>query len=87
MAVIEDSEQGFEPQKKKPISEDDKRRKKITPGNLIKALIRTGAGEKTPIRVKYHCIIRTLDELEVLGKSKIILGLLVGIRHSYNVEW
>ncbi|KAK4480988.1 hypothetical protein RD792_011856 [Penstemon davidsonii] len=75
------------------------RRKKITPGSLMKALIRPGAGEKTPTdgdQLIYHCTIRTLDGVvvestraeyggngtpkrQVLGKSKILLGLLEGI--------
>ncbi|KAH6762035.1 FKBP-type peptidyl-prolyl cis-trans isomerase family protein [Perilla frutescens var. hirtella] len=99
MAVVEESEQELKPQKKKPISEDDKRRNKMPPGSLMKALIRPGAGEKTPTdgdQVIYHCTIRTLDGVivestradfggngipkrQVLGKTKIILGLLEGI--------
>ncbi|KAL3839469.1 hypothetical protein ACJIZ3_024060 [Penstemon smallii] len=100
MAVVEDPEQQqIKPQKEKPPSEDDKRRKKITPGGLMKALIRPGAGEKTPTdgdQLIYHCTIRTLDGVvvestraeyggngtpkrQVLGKSKILLGLLEGI--------
>ncbi|KAG6430648.1 hypothetical protein SASPL_108720 [Salvia splendens] len=98
MAVVEESEQQLKQQKKKPVSEDDKRRKKMPPGSLMKALIRPGAGEKTPIegdQIIYHCTIRTLDGVvvestrseyggngipkrQVLGKSKIILGLLEG---------
>ncbi|XP_057787680.1 peptidyl-prolyl cis-trans isomerase PASTICCINO1-like isoform X1 [Salvia miltiorrhiza] len=98
MAVIEESEPEFKQQNKKPVSEDDKRRKKMPPGSLMKALIRPGAGEKTPTegdQVIYHCTIRTLDGVvvestraesggigipkrQVLGKSKIILGLLEG---------
>ncbi|KAL6574664.1 hypothetical protein OROMI_011949 [Orobanche minor] len=106
MAVIEDSEQELMPHKKKPASEDDKRRNKITPGSLMKALIRPGAGEKTPTdgdQVIYHCTIRTLDGVvvestradfggngvpkrQVLGKSKMILGLLEGIPTMLNGE-
>ncbi|KAL0451089.1 UNVERIFIED_CONTAM: Peptidyl-prolyl cis-trans isomerase PASTICCINO1 [Sesamum latifolium] len=112
MAVVEDSEEEFKPQKKKPASEDDKRqsplfrRKKITPGSLMKALIRPGAGEKKPTdgdQVIYHCTIRTLDGVvvestraefggsgipkrQVLGKSKMILGLLEGIPTMLNGE-
>ncbi|KAL6534325.1 G1/S-specific cyclin pas1 [Orobanche hederae] len=106
MAVIEDSEQEVMPHKKKPASEDDKRRNKITPGSLMKALIRPGAGEKTPTdgdQVIYHCTIRTLDGVvvestradfggngvpkrQVLGKSKLILGLLEGIPTMLNGE-
>ncbi|KAL8498339.1 hypothetical protein ACS0TY_021599 [Phlomoides rotata] len=75
------------------------RRKKMKPGSLMKALIRPGAGDKTPSdgdQVIYHSTIRTLDGVivestkaefggsgnpkrQVLGKSKIILGLLEGI--------
>ncbi|KAL8517427.1 hypothetical protein ACS0TY_015605 [Phlomoides rotata] len=99
MAVVEDPEQQSQPQKKKPASEDDKRRKKMKPGSLMKALIRPGAGDKTPSdgdQAIYHSTIRTLDGVivestkaelggsgnpkrQVLGKSKIILGLLEGI--------
>ncbi|XP_011094937.1 peptidyl-prolyl cis-trans isomerase PASTICCINO1 [Sesamum indicum] len=106
MAVVEESEEEFKPQKKKPASEDDNRRKKITPGSLMKALIRPGAGEKTPTdgdQVIYQCTIRTLDGVvvestraefggsgipkrQVLGKSKMILGLLEGIPTMLNGE-
>ncbi|KAI3474153.1 hypothetical protein Pfo_028941 [Paulownia fortunei] len=114
MAVVEESEQEFKPQKKTSASEDDKRRgpfsvylrKKITPGSLMKALIRPGAGEKTPTdgdQVIYHCTIRTLagvvvestradfggngnPKRQVLGKSKMILGLLEGIPTMLNGE-
>lgn len=99
MAVVEDSEQQLPAQKKKPLSEDDKRRKKMKPGSLMKALIRPGAGDETPSdgdQVIYHSTIRTLDGVivestkaefggsgnpkrQVLGKSKILLGLLEGI--------
>ncbi|KAI4331674.1 hypothetical protein MLD38_029837 [Melastoma candidum] len=86
-------------QKKKPLSEDDKRRKKMVPGGLMKATIRPGGGESTPKdgdQVVYHCAVRTLDGVvvqssksefggkgipirQVLGKSKILLGLLEGM--------
>ncbi|XP_051150536.1 peptidyl-prolyl cis-trans isomerase PASTICCINO1-like [Andrographis paniculata] len=99
MAVLEDSELESKSQKKKPLSEDEKRRKKITPGSLMKALVRPGAADKAPSdgdQVIYHCTIRTLDGVvvestraefggngvpkrQVLGKSKMILGLLEGI--------
>ncbi|KAK4396182.1 Peptidyl-prolyl cis-trans isomerase PASTICCINO1 [Sesamum angolense] len=112
MAVVEDSEEEFKPQKKKPASEDDKRqrpffrRKKMTPGSLMKALIRPGAGEKTPTDGdQFHeldlnviladvCAVllqRSNDrkwhpKREVLGKSKMILGLLEGIPTMLNGE-
>ncbi|XP_060674522.1 peptidyl-prolyl cis-trans isomerase PASTICCINO1 isoform X2 [Ziziphus jujuba] len=99
MAVEEDAKQEFAPQKKKGPSEDDKRRKKITPGSLMKALMRPGGSDSTPSdgdQVIYHCTIRTLDGVvvestrseyggkgtpirQVLGKSKMILGLLDGL--------
>ncbi|KAF3449037.1 hypothetical protein FNV43_RR09761 [Rhamnella rubrinervis] len=99
MAVEKDAEQEFQPQKKKGPSDEDKRRKKITPGSLMKALMRPGGGDSTPSdgdQVIYHCTIRTLDGVvvestrsqlggkdtpirHVLGKSKMILGLLDGI--------
>ncbi|PSS32648.1 Peptidyl-prolyl cis-trans isomerase [Actinidia chinensis var. chinensis] len=99
MAVEEDAEQEFAPQKKKSASADDKRRKKLAPGGLLKAVMRSGAGDSTPSdgdQVIFHCTIRTLDGVvvestrsefggngtplrHVLGKSKMILGLLEGI--------
>ncbi|XP_007026858.2 PREDICTED: peptidyl-prolyl cis-trans isomerase PASTICCINO1 [Theobroma cacao] len=99
MAVEEDAEQSYLPQKKKSESDEDKRRKKIIPGSLMKALMRPGGGESNPSdgdQVIYHCIVRTLDGVviqstrsenggkgipvrDVLGKSKMILGLLEGI--------
>ncbi|XP_057511964.1 peptidyl-prolyl cis-trans isomerase PASTICCINO1 [Actinidia eriantha] len=99
MAVEEDPEQEFAPQKKKAASDDDKRRKKLAPGGLLKAVMRPGAGDSTPSdgdQVQFHCTIRTLDGVvvestrsevggkgtpirHVLGKSKMILGLLEGI--------
>ncbi|KZV53412.1 hypothetical protein F511_10198 [Dorcoceras hygrometricum] len=68
MAVVDESEQEFKPPKEKSESEDDKRKKKITPGSLMKALIRPGRGEKHPKdgdQVIYHCTIRTLDGVVV----------------------
>lgn len=106
MAVVDESERESKPQKKKLDSEDDKRKKKITPGSLMKALIRPGSGEKHPTdgdQVIYHCTVRTLDGVvvqstraeiggngipkrQVLGKSKMILGLLEGIPTMLNGE-
>ncbi|KAJ1437305.1 hypothetical protein SESBI_03632 [Sesbania bispinosa] len=47
-AVNEDAEQEFAPQNKKPPSEDEKRKKKIVPGSLMKALMRPGEGDSGP---------------------------------------
>ncbi|KAL5740497.1 hypothetical protein ACOSQ2_029677 [Xanthoceras sorbifolium] len=86
-------------QKEKAPSEDDKRRQKIVPGSLMKAVMRPGGGDSTPSdgdQVFYHCTVRTLDGVivestrseyggkgipirQVLGKSKLILGLLEGV--------
>ncbi|KAM6563401.1 hypothetical protein CsatB_023399 [Cannabis sativa] len=99
MAIEEEAEQGFIPQKKKSPSDEDKRKKKIVPGSLMKALMRPGWGDSRPSdgdQVIYHCTIRTLDGVvvestnannggkgmpirNVLGKSKMLLGLLEGI--------
>ncbi|KAK2972257.1 hypothetical protein RJ640_014315 [Escallonia rubra] len=99
MAVDGDAEQNYKPQKKKTATDEEKRKKKIIPGSLMKALIRPGGGDATPAdghQVVYHCTIRTLDGVvvestrsefggkgtptrHVLGKSKMILGLLEGI--------
>ncbi|XP_027075538.1 peptidyl-prolyl cis-trans isomerase PASTICCINO1 isoform X1 [Coffea arabica] len=99
MATDEDRLPDYKSQKKKPTSDEDKRKKKIVPGSLMKAVIRPGGGEVTPAdgdQVIYHCTIRTLDGVvvqstrrefggngapirHVLGKSKMILGLLEGI--------
>ncbi|OWM81771.1 hypothetical protein CDL15_Pgr007809 [Punica granatum] len=99
MAEDEDAAQEYAPQRKKAPSEDDKRRMKMVPGGLMKALMRPGGGEATPSegdQVIYHCTVRTLDGVvvestrsefggkgtpirHVLGKSKMILGLLEGI--------
>ncbi|BAT96328.1 Peptidyl-prolyl cis-trans isomerase [Vigna angularis] len=98
MTANEDAAQEFEP-KKKPPTEDEKRKKKITPGSLMKALIRPGGGDAGPSdgdQIIYHCTIRTLDGVlvessrsdyggkgtpirHVLGKSKMLLGILEGI--------
>ncbi|KAH7866213.1 hypothetical protein Vadar_017216 [Vaccinium darrowii] len=97
MAADEETEQV--PQKKKTETEDDKRRKKLVPGGLMKAVIRPGGGDSSPVdgdQVIFHCTVRTLDGVVVestrsglggngtptrlvLGKSKLILGLLEGI--------
>ncbi|KAG6640123.1 hypothetical protein I3843_10G141800 [Carya illinoinensis] len=99
MALDEHTEQESAPQKKKPPTEDEKRKSKIVPGSLMKALMRPGGGDSRPSdgdQVVYHCTIRTLDGVvvestrfenggkgtpirHVLGKSKMILGLLEGI--------
>lgn len=99
MTVHEDAEQEPVPQKKKPLSEAEKRKKKIVPGSLMKAVIRPGGSDSTPSdgdQVIYHCTVRTLDGVvvestrsecggkgtpirHVLGKSKMILGLLEGM--------
>ncbi|GFY82262.1 FKBP-type peptidyl-prolyl cis-trans isomerase family protein [Actinidia rufa] len=68
MAVEENPEQEFAPQKKKAASDDDKRRKKLAPGGLLKAVMRPGAGDSTPSdgdQVQFHCTIRTLDGVVV----------------------
>ncbi|XP_056176967.1 peptidyl-prolyl cis-trans isomerase PASTICCINO1 [Syzygium oleosum] len=99
MAANGDAAGEYVPKKKKAPSEDDKRRKKMAPGDLMKAVVRPGGGESTPSdgdQVIYHCTIRTLEGVvvqssksefggngiplrHVLGKSKMILGLLEGI--------
>ncbi|BBH06210.1 FKBP-type peptidyl-prolyl cis-trans isomerase family protein [Prunus dulcis] len=75
------------PQKEKEPTEDEKRRQKIAPGTLMKAVVRPGGGDATPsdnYQVVYHYTVRTLDGVgipirHVLGKSKMIVGLLEGI--------
>ncbi|GJU83983.1 peptidyl-prolyl cis-trans isomerase pasticcino1 [Tanacetum coccineum] len=102
MAVVKDGEQDLKPNKKKTTPEEDeldKRRKKMVPGGLMKAVIRPGAGDLMPSdgdQVIYHLTIRTLDGVvvqstrsdfggkgtpirQVMGKSKMILGLIEGI--------
>ena len=65
MAVNElDTEQDLAPSKKKPLSEDEKRKKKIVPGSLMKAVVRPGGGDSGPSdgdQVVYHSTVRTLD--------------------------
>ncbi|CAN6829600.1 unnamed protein product [Brassica oleracea] len=101
------TEQNHLPKKKKSETEDDKsRRKKIVPGSLLKALVRPGGGESSPVdgdQVIYHRTVRTLDGVvvestklecggrglpirDVLGKSKMILGLLEGIPTMHKDE-
>ncbi|EXC04103.1 Peptidyl-prolyl cis-trans isomerase PASTICCINO1 [Morus notabilis] len=97
--ATEDAEKEFVPHKNKASSDDEKRKKKIVPGSLMKALMRPGGGDSRPLdgdQVIYHCTVRTLDGVvvestrsehggkdipirHVLGKSKMILGLLEGI--------
>lgn len=100
MDVGEGAVQEIEPQKKeKEPTEDEKRRQKIAPGTLMKAVVRPGGGDATPsdnYQVVYHYTVRTLDGVvvessrseyggkgipirHVLGKSKMIVGLLEGI--------
>ncbi|KAF7827724.1 peptidyl-prolyl cis-trans isomerase PASTICCINO1 [Senna tora] len=99
MAVDEDTEREYVPQKEKQPTEEEKRKKKIVLGSLMKAIMRPGGGESTPSdgdQIIYHYTIRTLDGVvvessrsecggkgtptrHVLGKSKMLLGLLEGI--------
>lgn len=99
MAVDELEAQDQLPPSKKQLSEDEKRRKKLVPGGLLKAEIRPGGGDKRPSdgdQVIYHCTVRTLEGVvvqstkkefggkgipvrHILGKSKMILGLLEGL--------
>lgn len=99
MAVAEEPHHEYAPQKKKSNSQDDKRRQKIVPGSLMKAVVRPGVDEQGPAdgdQVIYHCTVRTLEGVvtestrsefggkgipvrAVLGKSKMILGLIEGI--------
>ncbi|CAH2064186.1 unnamed protein product [Thlaspi arvense] len=99
-------EQNHLPKKKKSETEDEKRRKKIVPGSLLKAVVRPGGGESSPVdgdQIIYHCTVRTLDGVVVestrsecggrglpirgvLGKSKMILGLLEGIPTMHKGE-
>ncbi|XP_077238858.1 FKBP-type peptidyl-prolyl cis-trans isomerase family protein [Tasmannia lanceolata] len=68
MAVEEKAEQEYVPPKKKPSSAEEKRRKNITPGSLMKAIIRPGGGTLQPVdgdQVIFHCTIRTLDGVMV----------------------
>jgi hypothetical protein len=49
MAVGDQTEQNYLPKKKKSETEDDKRRKKIVPGSLLKAVVRPGGGDSSPV--------------------------------------
>jgi len=58
------------PAKKKSPAEEaaEKRRKKLTPGSLMKGLIRSGSGDATPAegdQVIIHCTTRTMDGIVV----------------------
>ncbi|KFK34648.1 hypothetical protein AALP_AA5G173000 [Arabis alpina] len=106
MAMGDATEHNHLPKKKKPETEDEKRRKKIVPGSLLKASVRPGGGESSPVdgdQAIYHCTVRTLDGVvvestrlecggrgvpirDVLGKSKMILGLLEGIPTMHKGE-
>lgn len=100
MAVKEQEYVPDNTKKKSPEDEEkEKRRKKIKPGDLMKAEMRPGGGTERPSdgdQVIYHCTVRTLkgvvvestrSELggkgiplrQVLGKSKMILGIMEGI--------
>lgn len=65
MALEDDQEQQeYAPKKKKSDEEYEKRRKNITPGSLMKAMIRSGEGIAKPVegdQVIFHLTIRTLD--------------------------
>lgn len=100
MAVSEVPDQNsMLPTKKKQLSDDDKRKKNLVPGGLLKAEIRPGGGDSRPSdgdQIIYHCTVRTLEGVvvrstkkefggkgtparQILGKSKLLLGLLEGI--------
>lgn len=58
------------PAKKKSPAEEaaEKRREKLTPGSLMKAVIRSGRGDATPAdgdQVILHCTIRTMEGIVV----------------------
>lgn len=57
------------PKKKSPAEEAaEKRREKLTPGSLMKAVIRSGSGDATPAdgdQVIIHCTTRTMDGIVV----------------------
>ncbi|KAH0459542.1 hypothetical protein IEQ34_012356 [Dendrobium chrysotoxum] len=65
MALEEDPEQHEHASKKKKSDEEyEKRKKNITPGSLMKAMIRSGEGTTKPVegdQVIFHCTIRTVD--------------------------
>ncbi|XP_047330537.1 peptidyl-prolyl cis-trans isomerase PASTICCINO1 [Impatiens glandulifera] len=71
-------------QKKKSLSEDDKRRKKIKPGGLMKAPMRSGEGDSRPSsgdQVIFHCTVRTLDGVIVESTRMEFGGKGIPIRH------
>ncbi|KAI3921976.1 hypothetical protein MKX01_005665 [Papaver californicum] len=81
--INEDKDQGFASKNKKsPLDEEnEKRRKKIIEGSInngetFKGEIRPGGGTATPVDGNQ---IFTAVQYELLGKSKMILGLLEGI--------
>lgn len=98
MAVVEEDTE-YATKKNETLSDDDKRKLKLKPGGLMKAVIRPGGGDSRPAdgdQVIYHCTVRTLEGVvvestrsdlggkgtpirQILGKSKLILGLLEGI--------
>ncbi|KAA8548191.1 hypothetical protein F0562_004548 [Nyssa sinensis] len=84
MAVDEDAEQEFVPQKKKAASDEEERRKKIVPGSLMKALMRPGGGDSTPAdgdQVIFHCTVRTLDGVIVESTRSEFGGKGIPTRH------
>ncbi|XP_072997511.1 peptidyl-prolyl cis-trans isomerase PASTICCINO1 [Typha latifolia] len=57
-------QEDYAPTKKKLSEEAEKRRKKVTPGSLMKAIIRSGEGTEKPKegdQVTIHCTTRTID--------------------------
>ncbi|XP_042451820.1 peptidyl-prolyl cis-trans isomerase PASTICCINO1-like, partial [Zingiber officinale] len=69
MVVDKSLEAEHAPMKKKKAEEElEKRRKKITPGCLMKAIIRSGDGKAKPAdgdQAIFHCTTRTLDGIIV----------------------
>ncbi|KAF5193827.1 Peptidyl-prolyl cis-trans isomerase pasticcino1 [Thalictrum thalictroides] len=85
MAVNEVAEQEFVPKKKKSPSDEEKekRRKNITPGSLMKAEMRPGAGTARPVdgdQVIYHCTVRTLDGVVVESTRSELGGKGIPVR-------
>eukprot|EP00268_Persea_americana_P025742 TRINITY_DN2509_c0_g1_i1.p1 TRINITY_DN2509_c0_g1~~TRINITY_DN2509_c0_g1_i1.p1 ORF type:complete len:628 (-),score=137.29 TRINITY_DN2509_c0_g1_i1:676-2559(-) len=86
MGVDDDAGKDFLPKKKKSFIADEKRRKNITPGSLMKAIIRPGKGTEKPVesdQVIFHCTTRTVDgvivestRLEHGGKGNPIKNVL-----------
>lgn len=61
---MEAEQQDYVPKKKQPSEEEQRRKKKVTPGSLMKAVIRPGGGDATPVdgdQVIYHCTVRTVE--------------------------